>query len=413
MHEIYSGAVLNLSAVSARDGSGGMIFDRDTLPLTPIVLEFETSPPAGKTGKLTLFKDDWTARVERGPVNQRGWVFQERMLAPRVLYFAKDQVYWECNSLAASETHPAADDGTLALGFTQPKKRVMCNISTSDIYLTWAGFVQAYTAGKLTYQSDRLVAISAIARTMCEAAGLHSDDYICGHWTTHLPRSLLWIMERPGRRPAEYIAPTWSWASVEGIVLRQPNDEVDADLITLVDISTTLKSGDPFGEVLNGYARLRGSMRRTRIRQIKAPENLDTEYLLVQLNGQAVEQFPSGFYPSLVVDWDTEEDVLRTGIDVELHYLPFYLEGTEMDLGCHEHDATCSPFCYTSGLILRRTGSQGQYRRVAFVHQFGGVDTQESLEQRSWGLLECTTSPLGEGEYLDVDNNGKCLIEIV
>ena len=35
-------------------------------------------------------------RLEQSPLNQRGWVFQERALSRRLLHFMSSQVYWEC-----------------------------------------------------------------------------------------------------------------------------------------------------------------------------------------------------------------------------------------------------------------------------------------------------------------------------
>jgi hypothetical protein len=32
------------------------------------------------------------------PLNTRGWTFQERILSPRVVFFYKDQLSWDCTS---------------------------------------------------------------------------------------------------------------------------------------------------------------------------------------------------------------------------------------------------------------------------------------------------------------------------
>lgn len=40
------------------------------------------------------------------PLLYRGWAFQERLLAPSVLHYGKEQVWWECHELLANGTYP-------------------------------------------------------------------------------------------------------------------------------------------------------------------------------------------------------------------------------------------------------------------------------------------------------------------
>jgi hypothetical protein len=37
---------------------------------------------------------------------RRGWVQQERLLAPRILYFGRGQLFWECRDYNACESFP-------------------------------------------------------------------------------------------------------------------------------------------------------------------------------------------------------------------------------------------------------------------------------------------------------------------
>lgn len=48
--------------------------------------------------------DDFDGDVEQGELNKRGWVFQERALSCRTIYFAKRQTYWECGKGIRCET---------------------------------------------------------------------------------------------------------------------------------------------------------------------------------------------------------------------------------------------------------------------------------------------------------------------
>jgi hypothetical protein len=47
--------------------------------------------------------------VDKAPLSQRGWTFQERVLSKRTVHFG-DQLYWECASLRACEYFPLTLD---------------------------------------------------------------------------------------------------------------------------------------------------------------------------------------------------------------------------------------------------------------------------------------------------------------
>lgn len=48
--------------------------------------------------------DDFQRDVEDAPLSRRGWVFQERILSRRTIYFTDSQVYWECGVCIRCET---------------------------------------------------------------------------------------------------------------------------------------------------------------------------------------------------------------------------------------------------------------------------------------------------------------------
>jgi hypothetical protein len=58
------------------------------------------------------------------------------------------------------------------------------------------------------------------------------------------------------------LAPSWSWASVEG---RVRYDSMSGALIPLIDILAThisLRTANPYGEVLGGFAKVLGNLRK-------------------------------------------------------------------------------------------------------------------------------------------------------
>jgi hypothetical protein len=48
--------------------------------------------------------DDFSRDVEQGELSKRGWVFQERALSRRTIYFTEKQTYWECGEDIRCET---------------------------------------------------------------------------------------------------------------------------------------------------------------------------------------------------------------------------------------------------------------------------------------------------------------------
>ena len=104
MDEIYCNSTLNISAVEGRIREG-LVFDRETLYVNPCRVTVRV-PETEEDVHLYSFPEKWFLRPSEGPLNKRGWVFQERTLAPRIIHFTKDQVFWECHSLNASEILP-------------------------------------------------------------------------------------------------------------------------------------------------------------------------------------------------------------------------------------------------------------------------------------------------------------------
>ncbi|KAH8883398.1 HET-domain-containing protein, partial [Thozetella sp. PMI_491] len=227
MHEIYSNAVLNLSATCAGQGADGMIRERNGHSVVPY---FRTMGPRENTahgrrsGEMVFFADKWVAEVQSGPVNTRGWVFQERILAPRILHFGSSQLYWECGTLEASETHPTAAENSRMPLISIDLKKSLRKVARGSVWEParclelWGKLLSGYTNTRLTFPGDKLVAMSAIAHTFGDRFGMQPDDYACGLWKPHLPQACLWMISRQETRPASYRSPTWSWASVDGMV---------------------------------------------------------------------------------------------------------------------------------------------------------------------------------------------------
>jgi hypothetical protein len=105
MWEIYTYSFLNLAATASSDGTGGLFRVRD--PLSAKLLKAKATWTGLQPGDYyCLDYFDWNREIDESPLIARAWVMQERLLAPRVLHFGRDQLYWECAVFDASETFP-------------------------------------------------------------------------------------------------------------------------------------------------------------------------------------------------------------------------------------------------------------------------------------------------------------------
>lgn len=107
MCDIYTNSYLNISATAARDGSQGLFFPRSEVTARPLCIDVAWTGDDAQPGRYCLVDNDlWVREVDDAPLNQRGWVFQERYLASRNLSFGAKQLFWECSGLRACEAFP-------------------------------------------------------------------------------------------------------------------------------------------------------------------------------------------------------------------------------------------------------------------------------------------------------------------
>jgi len=99
MQEIYSSAYCVIAASSATDMDSGLLPVRDQHTI-------KWSPKNDPTSAYYISSavDDFEADVEKGPLSGRGWVFQERALARRTIFFTDNQTYFECGQGIRCET---------------------------------------------------------------------------------------------------------------------------------------------------------------------------------------------------------------------------------------------------------------------------------------------------------------------
>jgi hypothetical protein len=267
----------------------------------------DRSEPASATVRIHRNYVSFQDSIE-GPLSKRGWTLQERELSPRILYYTKDQVLWECRQCTASEESPMFkrkddiqvndrdrrdwhdDQFTIVssknctsrdeLMTNQPSLRLLDGgfdarsdtiCSADAIFKKWYALTEAYSCRQLSVKRDKLPAISGIAAEV--ACLLQSDDYLAGIWKTDLLRGISWFPDPINRRvcdktwpplPIDEGIPSWSWAAFDGPIKYYGENWFGDDRVNtpskihLEAVHIIHASRDPFGRVASGELRLSG-----------------------------------------------------------------------------------------------------------------------------------------------------------
>ncbi|KAG6994223.1 hypothetical protein G7Y79_00046g082740 [Physcia stellaris] len=276
MGDVYANSLCNIAATWNLSSDDGCFPERNGMDARDVIVSSNWTNHKPTTFRVVESRL-WEDLINSAPLNKRAWVVQERLLAPRVLHFGRTQLAWECHELDACETYPAGlpptqktthsiykglDPDTDGLRLqSMGDSRSAPNLHT---YHLWNKIVTGYTAGELTMPSDKLVAISGVAKRM---QALLQDEYLAGLWKGTLASGLLWMVNRgrqanglPSTRAAQYRAPTWSWAALDGqVVPGRPS--VERVLVSVEEaIADPHITGNPFGQLKSGRIRLRGAL---------------------------------------------------------------------------------------------------------------------------------------------------------
>lgn len=136
---------------------------------------------------LCFGMESWDIEISNAPLYRRAWVLQELLFSPRILHVGGTQHYWECREQKACETFPRGRPGDLSdtltatSGKSLPDRSQM--VPPAELYFRWEEIVGHYTDASLTCGTDRLIAISGIAKEMRH---LLADEYLAGLWRSDI-----------------------------------------------------------------------------------------------------------------------------------------------------------------------------------------------------------------------------------
>ncbi|KAI0469250.1 hypothetical protein F4859DRAFT_487482 [Xylaria cf. heliscus] len=225
MGDVYSSAYVTIAACSSRSSSDGFLVDRPSRNCATIV---------GSDGPIYLAEavDDFERDVEKSVLNTRGWVLQERALSRRTIHFTSTQVYWECGDGIQCETlaQLRSPPLTLFLGDSNFPAMGLKYYKNQRIEFIQSLY-QAYSARKLTKQTDRPVAISGLQRRIGDT---FQSKVAHGIIYKYFQRSILWrAREAYGMSriifASNSVMPSWSWMAYTGEItyMKIPFGKVD------------------------------------------------------------------------------------------------------------------------------------------------------------------------------------------
>lgn len=270
MGQVYSSGFLNIAARGAVNAKSGCFISREPEP-PACDLRYE-APDESVIGCMYIRDPSYRSeRLRDTPLDKRGWVLQERLLSPRIVYFGRQQMYWECVEATIRQDgkhHDVTNDDlrdfkqSLDFDAVGPRPSIGKQIKLDELsqrkqlvagrFLQWYNVVAEYTRRGLTFQSDKLPAIAGLARTFHTK---FDATYVAGLWKEDLIAGLVWYLETPSEEIISENLPSWSWARRKCVVrfwsqsIALPLRTLD-DACTLVSVECTLLAPlNPYGDV--------------------------------------------------------------------------------------------------------------------------------------------------------------------
>lgn len=275
MGDIYANSVCTISALTALSSVQGCFAEKspDGKETTPRnLLAFRICHLPHGLHVDCHQRLDTILQIDRSPLplHTRAWVLQERILGPRTVYYGAWGLAWECVECLATESKPWGEVGRfspkadfLRECIRAPSSSSSGGDSSTALFSAWRAVRAAYTGCQLTYFDDRLVAVSSLIQRI---ERLTSWKNLWGMWEDKLLDELLWFTDTPSDRPytREYLAPTWSWAGLEGRVFEEmalmPRVGPSGEDLLPEWIGKVVETG--MDEKGRGYVRLRGAVSR-------------------------------------------------------------------------------------------------------------------------------------------------------
>lgn len=205
-------------------------------------------------------------------LSTRAWVLQEHMLATRLLHVGADTVFWECNKSVVPL--PLAPKEESSIVSSQPSDGLKLLTSAAQIESMsgqrslelWWRVVEQFTSRRLSFESDKLIALSGLAQRF----GAKLGPYAAGLWLKEdFVWSLSWRPRFTSTRPSTYTGPTWSWASISDSVLAPVHTRISS-AAEVIDFETVLLGVNKFGAVQSAQLTLQSTFVEAEVKECES-----------------------------------------------------------------------------------------------------------------------------------------------
>ncbi|KAF2093647.1 HET-domain-containing protein [Rhizodiscina lignyota] len=381
MADVYRNAYLTIAATRSAGGDGGLFTS------TPD-LEVSGSTPTDEGYRIIFREQIKHVRMhesddDRCPLFCRGWCYQERLLSTRVLHFGPQELFFECLTESQCEC-----GGIYGHEIALPRQKLAYAkaLYCSNMYYVakvWRTMVLEYCDLSFTFKNDKLPALGSAAR---QVADKRKSRYLAGLWEDSIIKDLFW--EGFGwtkKRYSPWRAPTWSWASIEGLVYykdapltwsstESSEGRSEHDLIPssqMVSCEITPAGADEFGELQSAVLTLSGDC---------------FDALLTYDPRAAAESYYSAPAKKITF-WLTREDT------APFEMMPDYnLASDDTHYAVSATEVVCIRLSRSKGvyvsqqkpivhryLVLRLSKSQqGHYERIGSIE----IDKQQTLDEK-------------------------------
>ena len=169
MADIYSGALVTTAVSDAPNSHAGFLNDYPSdlrCSLGPSI-QVRSFPNSSSHSNLPMFMN------EESLLSRRGWTLQESLFSNRLLSFKRKRMQWHCYKESRSDDvfvpYQSQDEEE---GVGRPTIAELSLRDGPEVYETWRAVVGNFSRRDLTKHTDKLPAMSGLARFICKDSAI-------------------------------------------------------------------------------------------------------------------------------------------------------------------------------------------------------------------------------------------------
>lgn len=225
MSSIFQFADIVLSAASAMNATKGLGINSSFEPALALKITStdirRNESQSEKWHMRNMYTNNLLVSIALSPIGARGWIFQELLLAQRVLYIYKGESVWQCHCLIETEYCGVSSTSNISL---EPDIRGRTRACSAPIYdfntlsrggksmHEWWRLMDDFLSRDFTKAEDTIPALAGLIDLWQTSTG---DTSALGLWQNDLPIHMCWFSDvqlSVSNRMSGY--PSWCWTSV-------------------------------------------------------------------------------------------------------------------------------------------------------------------------------------------------------